>query len=49
VPYDPKVFRNEKGEFDFSKAENYDQELILSNINHVKRDPSVQIIEPREI
>ena len=46
VEYNPEIFKNKHGQFDFSKAENYNEELVRSNINHVKRDHSAIVIAP---
>jgi hypothetical protein len=46
VQYKPDIFKNENGEFDFSKASDYNEDLVRSNINYVKRSSSTVIIKP---
>jgi len=46
VPYNPKVFLNEHGQIDFSKAADYDADITRSNLLHVKRLNSSMIVPP---
>lgn len=46
MKYNPSNYKNAKGEFDFSKAKNYDENLVRSNLNHVVRDIDTVIVAP---
>jgi hypothetical protein len=46
VQYKPDIFKNENGEFDFSKASDYNEDLVRSNLNYVKRSSSTVIVKP---
>jgi len=36
----------EKGEFDFTIAKNYDEDLVRCNLNRVKRPNTALVIQP---
>ena len=35
IKYDPSAFKNSNGQFDFSIAPNYDEDLVRANIKYV--------------
>ncbi len=46
MQYNPSEYKNSRGEFDFSLAKNYDENIVRSNLNHVVRDADIVVAKP---
>ena len=44
--YDPKNLQVSPGIYDFTKAYEYDEDLVRFNLNYVKRADSLKVIAP---
>lgn len=47
--YDATRFKNERGEYDFTKAPGYDEKIVRYNINKVKHPPDMVIVAPTAV
>ena len=47
--YDATKYKNEKGEYDFTKAPGYNEDVVRYNINKVKHPPGMVIIAPTAV
>ena len=45
-PYDPKKLQVAPGVYDFTKAHNYDEDLVRYNLNYVNRPNTVEVLAP---
>ena len=44
--FNPANLQVKKGVYDFTKAHNYDEELVKYNLNRVKRANDIEVIAP---
>ena len=47
--YDATKYKNEQGEYDFTKAPGYNEEIVRFNINKVKHPPGMVIVAPTAV